>query len=96
MDCPNCKIPLNDDYHCTACNYNVNDAEWVIIKKVYSPQELIIQSVLEAYGIPVKVLSREVAQLPVSIGPLAEVKIAVPASEADTALQLLEELPEDL
>lgn len=96
MDCPHCKIPLNDEYHCTTCDFDVNDADWVIIKKEYTPNELIIKSLLDAYGIPVKILSKEVAQMPVSIGPLAEVKIAVPASEAETALQLLEGLKEDL
>ncbi|HPF43705.1 MAG TPA: hypothetical protein PKV15_03345 [Syntrophomonadaceae bacterium] len=95
MDCPNCKIPLNQEYRCLTCDFDVNDAPWVIIKKVYAPNELIIKSVLESYGIPVKIASKEVAQMPVSIGPLAEVKIAVPESEADTALELLEELSED-
>ncbi len=95
MDCPNCKIPLNHEYRCLTCDFDVNDFPWVIIKKVYAPNELIIKSVLESYGIPVKIASKEVAQMPVSIGPLAEAKIAVPESEADTALKLLEELSED-
>lgn len=92
MDCPTCKVPLNDKYHCSSCNFDINSANWVIIKKVYTPNELIIESVLQSYGIPVRILRKEVAQMPVSIGPLAEVKIAVPETEADTALSLLDDL----
>ncbi|MDD3893876.1 MAG: DUF2007 domain-containing protein, partial [Syntrophomonadaceae bacterium] len=57
-----------------------------------TPNEMIVKSVLESYGIPARIISKEVAQMPVSIGPLAEVKIAVPETEADAALKLLEEL----
>lgn len=92
MDCPNCKVPLNEDYRCSACNYDIHQADWVIIKKVYTPNEIIVESVLQSYGIPVRLLSKEVPQMPVSIGPLAEVKIAVPESEAETALRLLDDL----
>lgn len=94
MDCPNCKIPLNQFNRCTNCNYDLDRAHWVIIKKVYPPNELILESVLQSYGIPVKLISKEVAQIPFSIGPLAEIKIAVPESEADTAVKLLDEISE--
>ena len=92
MDCPNCKIPLNNDYQCSVCNFDINDTHWVVIKKVYTPNEMIVKSALDAYRIPVRIISKEVAQMPVSIGPLAEVKIAVPESEAEAAKILLENL----
>lgn len=92
MDCPNCKLPLNEAFRCATCDYDINKADWVIIKKVYTPNEIIVESVLQSYGIPVRILSKEVPQMPVSIGPLAEVKIAVPESEAAAALSLLDDL----
>lgn len=92
MDCPTCKIPLSEDYRCSTCKFDLNKAKWVIIKKVYSPNDLIVESVLQSYGIPVKVFRKDVAQMPVSIGPLAEVKIAVPETEAAAALSLLNDL----
>lgn len=89
MDCPTCKIPLDNAYRCSACKFDLNSAKWVVIKKVYSPNDLIVESVLQSYGIPVKVLRKDVAQMPVSIGPLAEVKIAVPETEAAAAFKFI-------
>ena len=70
---------------------------WVTILKVYPPQDMVIISLLESYGIPVKIQRREISQFPVSFGPLAEVEISVPANlaeEAGTLLQEAEEEPE--
>lgn len=92
MDCPICQVPLNKEYHCSSCNFDLNSANWVIIKKVYTPNELIVESVLQSYGIPVRILRKEIAQMPVSIGPLAEVKIAVPETAAAVALSLLDDI----
>lgn len=64
---------------------------WVTIEKVYPPQDMVISSLLESYGIPVRILRREISQLPVSIGPLAEVEISVPADLAEEARTLLQE-----
>jgi hypothetical protein len=75
MDCPNCKIPLNQEYRCLTCDFDVNDAPWVIIKKVYAPNELIIKSVLESYGIPVKIASKEVAQMPFPLALWPKLKL---------------------
>lgn len=68
---------------------------WVTIEKVYPPQDMVIISLLESYGIPVKIQRREISQLPVSIGPLAEVQIAVPANLVDEAKTLLQKAVEE-
>jgi hypothetical protein len=70
---------------------------WVTIEKVYPPQDMVISSLLESYGIPIKIQRREISQFPVSFGPLAEVEISVPSNrveEARTLLQAAEEEPE--
>jgi len=68
---------------------------WVTIEKVYPPQDMVIISLLESYGIPVKIQRREISQLPVSIGPLAEVQISVPATLVDEAKTLLQKAVEE-
>ncbi|MBP8820133.1 MAG: hypothetical protein KBG91_06880 [Syntrophomonadaceae bacterium] len=68
---------------------------WVTIEKVYPPQDMVIISLLESYGIPVKIQRREISQLPVSIGPLAEVQISVPANLVDEAKTLLQKAVEE-
>lgn len=67
---------------------------WVTIEKVYPPQDMVISSLLESYGIPVKIQRREISQFPVSFGPLAEVQISVPADRVEEARTLLQEVEE--
>ncbi len=67
---------------------------WIRIAKIYPPQDLIVSSMLKSCGIPFKTQRREVSQLPVSIGPLAEVEILVPLNRADEARALIEEVEE--
>jgi hypothetical protein len=68
---------------------------WVTIEKVYPPQDMVISSLLESYGIPVRILRREIPQFPVSIGPMAEVEISVPADRVEEARILLQETEEE-
>jgi hypothetical protein len=68
---------------------------WSSIARVYPPQDLVISSMLESCGIPFKLQRREVSQMPVSIGPLAEVEIFVPSAMADEARSLIENYAED-
>ena len=68
---------------------------WVTIEKVYPPQDMVICSLLESYGIPVRILRREIPQFPVSIGPMAEVEISVPADQVEEARNLLQETEEE-
>ena len=68
---------------------------WVTIEKVYPPQDMVISSLLESYGIPVRILRREIPQFPVSIGPMAEVQISVPSDRVEEARTLLQEAMEE-
>ncbi|MDD2510618.1 MAG: hypothetical protein PHP26_06365 [Syntrophomonas sp.] len=63
---------------------------WITISKVYPPDDIVIESMLKFYGIPVRISRREIPQLPFSTGPLAEVIIAVPEEMVEEARDLLE------
>ncbi|MEN6350608.1 MAG: hypothetical protein ABFD08_14580 [Syntrophomonas sp.] len=63
---------------------------WITISKVYPPHDIIIESMLKYYGIPVKIFRKEVSQLPFATGPLAEAAIAVPEAKVEEARDLLE------
>ena len=75
-------------------NKSTSDS-WVTIEKVYPPQDMVISSLLESYGIPVRILRREIPQFPVSIGPMAEVQISVPSDRVEEARTLLQEAMEE-
>lgn len=92
MNCPECKQPLSSAFEdCPHCGFSFKKSPWIIITKVYSPNDIVIESLLKSYGIPVKVSRREIAQMPVNIGPLAEVEIAVPECLVEEARDLLED-----
>lgn len=72
---------------------NDGHGSWVTISRVYPPNDLIIESLLRYYGIPVKICRKEIPQLPMSAGPMAEVLIAVPEEMVEDARDLLENRP---
>ncbi len=82
----NGSISINSKYSSSSDN----KSPWIIISKVYPPDDIVIKSFLESYGIPVKVSRREIPQFPVNIGPLGETHIAVPESMVEKARDLLE------
>ncbi|MEA1960970.1 MAG: hypothetical protein U9N81_06800 [Bacillota bacterium] len=92
MLCPHCKqtIPM-DKTHCPNCGYNLRDLTWVIIKKVVPPDDILIEGLLKSFDIPVQVLRESIGSIyGLAVGPLGEVKIAVPENMAEEALQLLQ------
>ena len=89
MNCPFCKENL-EEARCKNCGYDLNKCRWISIKKVYPPDDIIIESMLKASGIPVKLLRREVPQIPVGIGPMAETNIYVPEIIVAEAASLIE------
>lgn len=92
MNCPECKQALNSYFEdCPNCGFNIKQSPWITISKVYSPNDIVIESLLKSYGIPLRVSRREIAQMPVNIGPLAEVEIAVPECLVEEARDLLED-----
>jgi len=94
MNCPFCKKPINSS-RCKNCSYDLNKCKWIPIKKVYPPDDIIIESILNSNGIPVKLLRKEVSQLPMGIGPMAETRIYVPEIIAAEAASLIKKSPEN-
>ncbi|MGI5913031.1 MAG: hypothetical protein ACOX6E_10760 [Syntrophomonadaceae bacterium] len=70
-------------------NSNHTKNSWLVVAKINPPEDLIVCSLLQSYGIPFKILRKEVPQLPVSIGPMALVEISVPENQAEQAKALL-------
>jgi hypothetical protein len=89
MNCPFCKEYLEES-RCQNCGYDLAKCRWQCITKVYPPDDIVIESMLKSSGIPVRLLRREVAQIPVGIGPMAETRIYVPEIIAEEASALVE------
>lgn len=90
MNCPNCGQRLDaKQLTCSSCGYDLNSIPWVLLIKVYPPNDLIVESLLKSYGIPVKVIHHNIPQMPVTVGPLAEVSILVPDQVLADARDLL-------
>lgn len=91
MICPNCKNDMNEySFVCPVCGFDPNQHPWVVITTVYPPNDIIIASLLSSCGIPVKFMREAMGPIQgLAIGPLAEVKIAVPELLAEEAAELL-------
>lgn len=91
MHCPLCDQVLEaGSSRCPACGYDHARPTWVVLKTVSPPDDIIIESLLRAHGIPCLLRRKEVAQIPVVIGPFADVEIRVPDSVAEAARSLVE------
>ncbi len=92
MYCPSCNqsIPRNVA-ECPNCRTPLYGKEWVTVVRVYPPGELVVEGYLNSFGIPVRLVRHDIAQFPMSIGPMAEVEITVPAPLAEEARRLLSE-----
>lgn len=92
MNCPNCNNSmLDENLFCPNCKFSLNACKWIVISRVYPPNDIIIESLLNSCEIPVKLFREAIGPIQgLAIGPLAEVKIAVPEIMADTAIKLLE------
>jgi hypothetical protein len=90
LDCPYCSKPL--DYHqkCSECGYDLKNSTWVVIKTVYPPEDAILESLIQSFGIPVRLIRSTGSVIGVAVGPLGEVKIAVPEVYAEKAVSLLQ------
>lgn len=95
MICTNCH-QNNNDYFCQFCGCNPCHCNWVCIKTVYPPNDIIIKSLLISSGIPVKLADQSISQMPVAIGPMAEIKILVPEGNAWEAALILDTLEQSL
>ena len=92
MHCPSCNQSITGSLtQCPNCEAPLYGKEWVIVARAYPPGELITEGYLNSFGIPVRLIRHNVAQFPMSIGPMAEVEITVPALLAEEARRLLSE-----
>ncbi len=96
MNCPQCEQRLTSQNPiCQNCGYDISSANWVLLTKVYPPNDLVIESLLISYGILHKVIRHDIPQMPVTVGPLAEVKVMVPEQVLSEAQALLEEMSQE-
>ncbi|HHW28022.1 MAG TPA: hypothetical protein GXX21_00495 [Syntrophomonadaceae bacterium] len=61
-----------------------------LLAVVYPPEDLIIEGILETAGIRVFKMKESIAPVHgIAVGPLAEIKIYVPADQFETAKDLI-------
>ena len=89
MDCPQCSQPLNQHTQCPNCSFDLNNCTWVVIRTATPPEDAVLESLIDSFGIPVRLIHSAGSVLGLSIGPLGEVKIAVPEVCAEKAINLL-------
>ncbi|HEX3011213.1 MAG TPA: hypothetical protein VHQ70_04135 [Syntrophomonadaceae bacterium] len=97
MICPKCKkSSTSKRFPCPECGFNPSTCGWVVITCVYPPNDVVIESLLRSYDIPVRLLREAIGTVQgLSVGPLAEVKIAVPEDLASEAAELIKPLEND-
>lgn len=98
MRCPLCQTFLDEQNTCPQCAWNTSQSKWAMLGGFELPRLLIIESLLQSYGIPMKTVNQDPAQFPFKTGPLAETLIFVPDFFLSEALELIEgpnELPEN-
>ncbi len=67
------------------------NSAWKVIAIVSPPEDLVLESLIQSFGIPVRLFHESIGSVfGLSIGPLAQVKIAVPETYAEQAQQLLQ------
>ncbi len=67
-----------------------SDQDWAVARVVESNEEAtFVAGYLDSNGIPARVESLHVEELPVNLGGLGEVRIRVPAGRLDEAQELL-------
>ncbi|MEQ8235416.1 MAG: hypothetical protein ABRQ23_01415 [Syntrophomonadaceae bacterium] len=90
MNCPECDSNLFDMNHpCPNCGLDLNHSAWVVIAAVSPPEDAVLESLIQSFGIPVRLIHSVGSVLGLAIGPLGEVKLAVPEQYAARVRQLL-------
>jgi len=91
MNCPECSY---SDYDCSRicanCGFDLSKSAWVVITTVSPPDDAILESLIQSFGIPVRLIHSIGSVFGLSVGPLGETKIAVPETFANKARDLLQ------
>lgn len=91
MICPACNRNIDGKrLQCEYCSLDLSDSAWVVIKTVSPPEDAILESLIHSFGIPVRLIHSLGSVFGLSIGPLGEVKIAVPEKYVARTKELLE------
>lgn len=90
MKCPRCEQDLDEGRKCACCGLDVPSSPWVVIATVNPPEDALLESLIMSFGIPVKLIKSFGSVFGLSVGPLAEVKVAVPDAWADQTRKLLQ------
>ncbi|MEQ8173738.1 MAG: hypothetical protein ABRQ26_01600 [Syntrophomonadaceae bacterium] len=90
MRCPLCQTFLNEQNACPQCGWTTAQSKWALLGGFELPRQLIIESLLQSYGIPMKTIHQDPSQFTFKIGPLAETLIFVPDFYLSEALELIE------
>jgi len=91
VNCPECNNPVYDSNQvCTKCGLDLSDSVWVIISTVSPPDDVLMESLIQSFGIPVRLIHSVGSVFGLSVGPLGEVKIAVPEAYVSRARELLQ------
>jgi hypothetical protein len=91
MNCPECNNPdFDSNQVCSQCGLDLSESAWVIITTVSPPDDALMESLIESFGIPVRLIRSVGSVFGLSVGPLGEVKIAVPEAYASRAHELLQ------
>jgi hypothetical protein len=88
--CPTCNHPIDDNgCRCNNCGFDLSNSSWVVITTVSPPDDAILESLIQSFGIPVRLIHSIGSVFGLSVGPLGEVKIAVPEQYAAQTKELL-------
>ncbi len=91
MNCPECNNPDYDSNEvCSQCGLDLSQSNWVVISTVSPPDDVLMESLIESFGIPVRLIHSLGSVFGLSVGPLGEVKLAVPEAYAARAKELLQ------
>lgn len=91
MNCPECNKPDFDSSQvCSQCGLDLSESAWVVIATVSPPDDVLMESLVESFGIPVRLIHSVGSVFGLSVGPLGEVKLAVPQAYATRAHELLQ------
>lgn len=91
MNCPECNNPMyNVNEPCPKCGLDLSDSAWVVVSTVNPPDDALLESLIQSFGIPVRLIQSFGSVFGLSVGPLAEVKVAVPEKYAARVKELLQ------
>lgn len=90
MKCPQCDHELGPMQSCPNCGFDLAASPWVVIATLNPPDDALLESLIKSFGIPVKLIKPLGAVFGLAVGPLGEVKVAVPEAYAARTQQLLQ------